>query len=343
MHDAFLRTIVANPDDDAPRLVYADWLDETEDRANADRAEFIRLQIRLESLPADDPQRPKLAKREKALLKKYAKKWAKPFRDILWWWSFGRGFLEGAAVMTERMSDNFTPLFRDLIERTPLREVTLFQQTGDVACLLPAAPLMKRLRSFRVRGAVFLSESGSNLRTLFESEHLSGLTCLEIEGGRNGSFFGPRILSAILHSPVLKNLTELSVSNYLTDLHPTVLRTLARSPSLANLTRLNLGDTTLDRAALRGILRSDYGPNLETLGLQYCKLERGAWSELIAPDALPNLKRLFLYSADINGTYAGADKPVAKRRLAQLRDRFGADAVDMKQEQPSRPWYYTWR
>lgn len=343
MHDAFIRTIVANPEDDAPRLVYADWLDETEDKANADRAEFIRLQIRLETLPVNDPQRPRLLNREQALLKKYSKAWAKPFREILWWWSFGRGFLEGAVVPTERMGEKFTSLFRDLTERTPLREVTLFQQTGDVGCLLPAAPLMKRLRSFRIRGAVFLSEAGSDLRTLFESKHLSGLTCLEIQGGRNGSFFGPRILSDILQSPVLKNLTELSVSNYLTDLHPTVLRTLSRSPSLAKLTRLNLGDTTLDRAALRGILRSDYGPKLQMLGLRYCRLEQGAWSELIARDALPNLKRLFLYSADINGTYVGADEPIAKRRLTQLLDRFGPDAVDTKQEEPSRPWYYTWR
>jgi uncharacterized protein (TIGR02996 family) len=37
-----LRAIVANPDDDLPRLVYADWLDEHEQPA---RAEFIRLQI----------------------------------------------------------------------------------------------------------------------------------------------------------------------------------------------------------------------------------------------------------------------------------------------------------
>ena len=29
--NAFLREIAANPDDDAPRLVYADWLEETGD------------------------------------------------------------------------------------------------------------------------------------------------------------------------------------------------------------------------------------------------------------------------------------------------------------------------
>ena len=34
-HDAFLRAIVGRPADDAPRLVYADWLDEHGDLNHA--------------------------------------------------------------------------------------------------------------------------------------------------------------------------------------------------------------------------------------------------------------------------------------------------------------------
>src|SRR5262245_54668988 len=43
-HEPFLRAICATPDDDAPRLVFSDWLDETGD---PDRAEFIRQHIQL--------------------------------------------------------------------------------------------------------------------------------------------------------------------------------------------------------------------------------------------------------------------------------------------------------
>jgi uncharacterized protein (TIGR02996 family) len=39
MRGAFLRDIVEHPDDDAPRLIYADWLEE---RGEAERASFIR-------------------------------------------------------------------------------------------------------------------------------------------------------------------------------------------------------------------------------------------------------------------------------------------------------------
>ena len=40
-HAAFLRAIIDDPDEDAHRLVYADWLD---DNGDPDRAQFIRLQ-----------------------------------------------------------------------------------------------------------------------------------------------------------------------------------------------------------------------------------------------------------------------------------------------------------
>ena len=46
-HAALLRAILDGPEDEAPRLVYADWLDEHRD---PDRAEFIRVQLRMDAL-----------------------------------------------------------------------------------------------------------------------------------------------------------------------------------------------------------------------------------------------------------------------------------------------------
>ena len=56
-HDAFLRMIADQPDDDGPRLVYADWLEERGDTA---RAEFIRVQIEAERWPEYSPRRMEL-------------------------------------------------------------------------------------------------------------------------------------------------------------------------------------------------------------------------------------------------------------------------------------------
>jgi uncharacterized protein (TIGR02996 family) len=46
---SFLAAIAAHPDDDAYRLIFADWLDENDDW----RAEFVRLDCALRALPAD--------------------------------------------------------------------------------------------------------------------------------------------------------------------------------------------------------------------------------------------------------------------------------------------------
>lgn len=43
--DALLAAIRARPDDDTPRLVYADWLDDLQTPAETARAEWIRVQI----------------------------------------------------------------------------------------------------------------------------------------------------------------------------------------------------------------------------------------------------------------------------------------------------------
>ena len=61
-HDAFLADIIENPDDDAPRVIYADFLDDLDE---PERAEFIRLQGLLQGAsaagrsPAARPRRPR--------------------------------------------------------------------------------------------------------------------------------------------------------------------------------------------------------------------------------------------------------------------------------------------
>src|SRR4051794_8966487 len=70
--DPLLRAVLDDPDDDAPRLVYADWLD---DHGAHDRAEFIRVQIELARLPQGDPGRPALQVREGALLAPNREAW----------------------------------------------------------------------------------------------------------------------------------------------------------------------------------------------------------------------------------------------------------------------------
>lgn len=56
----FLQAIAQDPEDDAPRLAFSDWLEE---RGESDRAEFIRLQIELANMdPTDEGYAEKTAK-----------------------------------------------------------------------------------------------------------------------------------------------------------------------------------------------------------------------------------------------------------------------------------------
>src|SRR5262245_32678011 len=48
---SLLDAVLENPDDDLPRLIYADWLDENGD---AKRAEFIRAQITISQVNASN-------------------------------------------------------------------------------------------------------------------------------------------------------------------------------------------------------------------------------------------------------------------------------------------------
>lgn len=74
IQDAFLADIIEHPDDDTPRLIYADWL---EDHDQPERAEFIRVQCELAhgivpdctyGCPREDCYRCSLHRREYDLL-----------------------------------------------------------------------------------------------------------------------------------------------------------------------------------------------------------------------------------------------------------------------------------
>ena len=55
--EALVRTILAAPADPLPRLVFADWLDETDNPANFAWAKYLRLAVDLSHLPLTPPRR----------------------------------------------------------------------------------------------------------------------------------------------------------------------------------------------------------------------------------------------------------------------------------------------
>src|SRR4051794_32638868 len=91
---AFLQDIVEHPDDDAPRLIYADWL---ADHGDEDRAELIRLQCRRAEMIVVDADYRSILGRETRLLEQHADRWraALPKLPGVEWGDFSRGFVDG--------------------------------------------------------------------------------------------------------------------------------------------------------------------------------------------------------------------------------------------------------
>jgi uncharacterized protein (TIGR02996 family) len=95
--DAFLDAIFAYPENDLPRLVYADWLEEHGQEAYG---EFIRLQCAIDPLPNDHPNRLPLRRREKEVWAAVKGRWPEFFRATKvgkdW---FRRGFITRNLVL----------------------------------------------------------------------------------------------------------------------------------------------------------------------------------------------------------------------------------------------------
>src|SRR6478672_7525843 len=98
LEEAFWQSIQEAPEDDAPRLIYADWLEEQGGAAQTARAEFIRVQCELARLPEDSDRRAALEKREGALWKKHGKEWRAPLRPFSPKILFRRGFPDEVLV-----------------------------------------------------------------------------------------------------------------------------------------------------------------------------------------------------------------------------------------------------
>jgi len=72
LRNPLYQAIVANVEDDTPRLVFADWLDEHD---QPDWAEFIRVQCRLAAIDEAETEVPALQRRERELLTRHHETW----------------------------------------------------------------------------------------------------------------------------------------------------------------------------------------------------------------------------------------------------------------------------
>ena len=245
---AFLQAVLAEPDDDAPRLIFADWLEERGDPRGA----FIRLQCALERLSPADPARPDLEDEADALLRLHEEEWTAPLQGIASQWRFHRGFVEQAAMA----GDEFLAHGDDLFNAFPIIRLQIRMNRRQVAAVA-SSPHLARLWALDV-SSCRLRDAG--VEELLASPYLTRVNALDL--ARN-DLEGPAF-RMLIESPLMTRLTWLNLS-FNGSLGVSAARRLAQSPAAAALQMLGLSHTNIGPGGLRDLLTSTFLASLTDL------------------------------------------------------------------------------
>jgi uncharacterized protein (TIGR02996 family) len=343
--DALLAAIVAEPEDDVPRLVFADWCDEHGDPA---RAEFIRVQCRLAGMNPWDEGYVEAKLREQRLFWENWESWVQADQGAgggLENWRFiledhRRGFPDQFNFSDEREEDagcvllarlpltraeySFRPRFENttsirllgLPELSRLRELTL---TVNVS---PAPPEMVDATSTAVANHPHLANlrrlvlcenppTPAALARLLAARHLRGLIGLAVWGEEYHDEHARALAAANL-----PDLLELRLGRGLTAAGAAAL---ARARWFPHLTHLDLtANERLGDAGLTALLAWG-AKRIRSVQLWNCNLGARAWAAL-ADAGPPSLVSLS----------AGRNQVLPRGGLAVLgQGRYRLEALDL--------------
>jgi uncharacterized protein (TIGR02996 family) len=249
---AFLQAIRETPDDDAPRLIYADWLEEQGGASRTARSDFIRIQCRLDELPDDDPARDRLEDEAADLLAEYEAEWTQPLHGIAEDWRFLRGFIERIRIRGENLFTHAERLF----DFAPLRSLHLQIPRNDVPHLA-ACPQLHWVSSLDFSRCQLNDRA---LQQLLTSPNLDRLNALNLDSNDINT---PGI-RALIRSPLLARLLRLDLSRNRA-FGDTAARLLAHEAPADNLEVLRLCRTNFTMSGLYDLLGSSRLPSLRHL------------------------------------------------------------------------------
>jgi uncharacterized protein (TIGR02996 family) len=318
--EALHAAVLAAPDDDGPRLVYADWL---MDRGDP-RGEYIAVSIACERAPT-----PELEARRSELWTKHRATWEPKTRV-----TFRRGFIErvwvrpedvdtlddvlaGACVRELHVSmqgrHNLLPAITPRLERMRLREIEvhwgLVEPVSFAAFV--ASPSLRALEALSINSATL--ESGV-LDLLAEAETLTNVRWLDL--GHNG--IGPNTIARVVATK-LRGVTRLVLrANALREADVEALLALGLP-----LQRLDLALNSIGAAGARAIARAPQSAHLTSLGLADAGIGAEGIDALIDSPYLRRGMRLAL-DGDILGLDTRGSRWVGEISK-RLTDRFEVD------------------
>ncbi len=208
--DALRRAILDHPDEDTPRLIYADWLEENRD---PERAAFIRAQIEYSRSEPHSSQARAARDRFVALAPKNLEKWARGIEDLVTDWQFERGFISNVTAEPVELVRNADALF----DSEPVQGLRLFRPVlpadgfGSENLWVPFLPLFDLPRLRQLRSLAFATGT-----ELIHDEYEALVRCPHLAGVRDLALRGcpiqPAWLSEVLGDGAFPDLTGLGLA-----------------------------------------------------------------------------------------------------------------------------------
>ena len=314
LEQEFLKDIIAHPDDDAPRIIYAEWLlsdhatelrksgKESEAKDSEEKGEFIRTQIALASgndfdgKPLTPVRLAALQRCERELLHQHEATWSKPLSELgVRRISFRRGFPEAVSMPF----DDYVRHHDRLFTLAPIRSARLtVSYDPDAHSALETSrtcvvQLSKRKRPPSLRELTFhrCFIVDSTAPVLFASTYLSGLTSLNL----NMNCIGTEGARALAASPHISGLTALNLDSC--SIRDEGATALAESPHLSGLRHLNLRFNNLGSESIQFLAASPYLRHLESLDLENSAIgSDDAWA---LEASFPRIARLKLKNTNV--------------------------------------------
>lgn len=313
---ALMAAILANPEEDTPRLALADWLQEHGDKHDQARAEFIRLQIAVVNA-ATVKAGYKLGARAGKLARKHGKAWLAPLtaldenlapndlldvgRGLLWCW-----FVTAGTFLSKKWQDALP----DALAVVGVEELFLYSPTKKVAALANS-PALRWIARLNYPGA-----DDAALTVFAHSEQLVHLSKLEL---REAKFtdaglrhFAMNARTARLRALTLS--TEGALGHTKAKFTAAGVLTLLKSDRLPRLDSLEVTHQSAERFGLKEFLDNPTLAKLQTLSL----VMPVKVTEMFACPHLKHLHSLQLHDAEM--TDADADRLLASRTFAKLRE-----------------------
>ncbi len=345
---AFLDDIKDHPDDFAPRLILADWLEEHDDPRGA----FLRAHC-YAAWSAAAPSIPAHAHWEEEaarVRRQHETVWLGRLREYLDGWQFYRGLLRvsiSAGRLPPAPEERGLPLPESFLRGLRRSVQQMFQLmigntdsfAHDALLSLADSEMWAWVETVSLRDV-----DGHQVSGLLESPLLRTVHSLDLSSSPLGGIG----VAGLASSPRVAHLRTLSLSGC--TLGPEGFEVLARSPYLAGLEELHLGYNQAEDAGVIALAQSPHLRKLRVLSLEHNLIGSEGAESLADSPLLAGLRSLNISTNLIGEEGARAlagtrylehlglmyfhDNPAGTEGRAILRRRFGERIIGIEEEEP---------